>query len=248
VLLAGFEDAHRKSVLRVSRVTSFRSGRFGEAWRLLEQAAERRRFEEMATAGLVFAELELSEDRRRFGRPRLGPFAPKSGQPLAQLAVARLAVEDSFDHELWRDGSVPVVLLEPEGDVKSLLLAEAVELPSEAEGDRAAGIPGAVLDPEAKVLPVPDGGDLAELAPGHEQGDTGIPEPEGRQTRELCTEVQRQLRAVNKRIDRDSWPELLFRQIRVGVCSKRCRESFNLTGLDRETGRGAVAPEADEVV
>src|SRR4051812_6712251 len=100
----------------------------------------------MPPARLSALELELGEDCRRVSRPRLRPFPPEAGQPVPQLAVAGLAVEDSLDHELWRHSAVPAVLLEPEGDVELELLPEAVELPAEAERDRAAGIASAVLD------------------------------------------------------------------------------------------------------
>src|SRR5438132_6307362 len=178
----------------------------------------------MAAAGLVLAELKLREDRRCIRRQHLGPFAPEAGQPVAQLAVAGLAVEDSLDHELRGDGAVPVVLLEPEGDVEPELLPEAVDLPAEAERDRAAGVTGAVLDPKAKMLAVTDCGDLAELAAGHEQGHAGVAEPERRQARELGAQAQRQLCAVRERIDHGPRPELLLPQIRIGMQSKGRRE------------------------
>ena len=128
------------------------------------------------------------------------------------------------------------------------LLPEAVELPAEAERDRAAGIAGAVLDPEAQVLPVSDGPDVAELAARHEQGDAGISETERRQARELGAEIQRQFRAVHERIDHGPRPELLLGQIRIGVRREGDRERLNLSGLDREPGRRAVTPEADELL
>src|SRR5438034_11691068 len=91
---------------------------FSEPGRHLEQAAEGRRFQEVAAPGLVRAELQLPEDGRSLGGPGVRLLAPKARQPVTQLAVARLAVEDAPDHELRRDRAVPMVLLEPEGDVE----------------------------------------------------------------------------------------------------------------------------------
>ena len=94
-----------------------------------------------------------------------------------------------------------MVLLEPEGDVESFLLSKTVELAAKAERDRTARIAGAVLDPEAQMLAVSNGGDVAELAACHEQDDAGISKPERRQARELRAEIQGQLGAVHQRID-----------------------------------------------
>src|SRR5438093_2511193 len=202
----------------------------------------------MAAPRLVLAERELGKDRRRLGRPGPGSFAPEPGQPFAQLPIARLAVEDSLDHELRRHSAVPAVLFEPKGNVESLFLPETVELAAKAERDRAARIVRPVLDPETQMLAVSDSRDVAELTARHEQGDAGISEPEGRKPRELSAEVQRQLGAVHECIDRGPRPQLLFRKIRIGVRGKGHREGLHLSGLDREPGRGAVSPEADEVV
>src|SRR5262249_55156382 len=111
-------------------------GRSSDAVRRLEQLAEARRFEEVPAPRLALAELELGEDRRGLRRPRLPALAPKARQPVAQLAIARLGVEDAPDHQLGSNRAVPVVLLEPEGDVERRLLPQAVELAAEAQFER----------------------------------------------------------------------------------------------------------------
>src|SRR6478672_9139633 len=177
MLLAGFEDGHGKSVLRRFRMTSSReraSSGFGERRRLFEQAAEGRRFQQVSSVHLPVFDLQFRENRRRLRRPGGRALAPETAQPGAQLPVARLALEDPLDHELGCDGAVPVIFLEPKSDVELQLPPKAVELAAKAECDCAAGVARAVLDPEAKVLAVSHRGDIAQLAPGNEQGDGWI--------------------------------------------------------------------------
>src|SRR5438477_13027729 len=150
---------------RALRSPAFLGG-LRQAGRRFEEAAERRRFEEVPSPRLLPAELELGEDHRRFGRPCLLPFAPQARQPFAQLPVAGLRVEPPPDHERGSHRAVPVVLLEPKREVERGFLPEAVELAAEAERDRGARISSAVPDPEAQVLSIPHRGDVAELAPG----------------------------------------------------------------------------------
>src|SRR4051812_46193786 len=146
-----------KSVLPASVVTFSALRSCCEARRLLQQSAERRRLEQVAAPPGALAELELREDRGGFRRPGGLALLPQPAEPVAQLAVTRLAVEDPLDHELGRNRSVPAVLLQPEGDVEAGLLAEAVELAAESKGDRAARVTGTVFDPKAQMLAVPDG-------------------------------------------------------------------------------------------
>src|SRR3989449_1368966 len=202
----------------------------------------------MSAAHMPVFDLQFREDRRRVRRPCGRALAPEPAQPVAQLSVARLAVEDALDHELGCDGAVPVIFLEAESDVELQLPPKAIELAAEAERDRAAGVARAILDPEPKMLAVADGRDIAQLAAGHEQGDAWIAEPERREARELCAEGERQLRAVDQRIDYGDRPKLFLRQIGVGVCCKRSRKSIDLSRLDREPGRGSMPSKADEML
>src|SRR6266516_3686852 len=220
---------------------------FSEPGRHLEQAAEGRRFQEMAAPGLVRAELQLREDGRRFGGPGGRLLAPQARQPVTQLAVAWLAVEDAPDHELGRDSAVPVVLLEAESDVEPQFLPEAIELATEAESDRAPRVARAVLDPEAEMLAVADRGDFAELAAGREQRDPGIAEPERSEARQLRAEVEGQLRAVDERIDHRHRKQLGFGQVSARVRGERRRERLDVRRLDREPGRRTMPSEANEL-
>src|SRR5205085_625732 len=131
--------------------------------------------------------------------------APRQ-QPLvfeqaAMIAVTIVGVEDAPDDELRRDRAVPVVLLEPEGEVVAAHAPIAVELRPEAEGDRATGVALTVADAEAQMLALADRGQLAQLAAGEEQRHVRVPEPERRQARQLRGQLEGQLRAVGERID-----------------------------------------------
>src|SRR5439155_25731180 len=99
---------------------------------------------------------KLLEDRGRRCVTPVGLFPPFGLQPLAQLRVAVVAVEDLANVQLRRDGAVPLVLLESEGDVIAADVAKPVELGAEAEGDRAARVAPVVADAEAQMLPLAD--------------------------------------------------------------------------------------------
>src|SRR2546426_7617240 len=92
--------------------------------RLAEQGAKRFRFEWMPRRRAVRRETELVEDRLR-GRLAL-TGAPLRTQPRVEFLEAVVRIEDSAHDELWRDGAVPVVLLQPERDVVATDLPEAV--------------------------------------------------------------------------------------------------------------------------
>src|SRR5207302_8300742 len=147
-------------------------------------SSERGGFEQMPPLLAVGGERELREDRGGLGRPGGRAGAPQAGQPVAQLAVAGLGVENSLDDELRRHRSVPAVLLEPERNVVRNLLPEPVELRAEPERDRAAGIATAVPDAEPQVLAVADRRQLRQLTPGDEQRHRGIRKAERREPRE----------------------------------------------------------------
>src|SRR5207248_2059597 len=166
---------------------------------------------------------------------------------VTQLAVAWLAVEDAPDHELRRDRAVPMVLLEPEGDVEPQFPPEAIELAAEPESDRAPRVARAVLDPEAEMLAVAERGDFAELAAGREQCDPGIAEPERSEARQLRAEVEGQLRPVDEGIDHRHRKQLGLGQVSARVRGERRREHLDLRRLDREPGGRAMPSEANEM-
>src|SRR5919201_5940093 len=197
---------------------------------------------------LSILEPELREDRGRLGRPGALTLAPELREPVAQLSVARVGVENTPDDELRRNRPVPLVLLEPEGDVERNLLPEAVELPPEPERDRTAGILGPVLDPEAEVLAVTDCGDVAELAARDEQRHTRIAEPEGREAGQLGAELECQLRAVDERVDGRSRTQLGLGKVLVCVRGERGGKRLDAGRIDRKAGGRTVAAEADEVL
>src|SRR6185312_58128 len=97
-----------------------------------EQRPERLRLEELAPRA-AGGDAELGEDLPRLGRPRLLPFTPEAGEPVAQLVVAVGAVEHPADDELRRHGAVPPVLLEAEDEVVPRVALQAVELRPEPE-------------------------------------------------------------------------------------------------------------------
>src|ERR671936_594838 len=126
-------------------------------------------------------ELELVEDLLCDRLAFTARAAEFPGEPLAQLAVALVGVEDPADDQLRRGRPVPTVLLEPERDVVRAVAPVAVEPRAEAERDRAAAVDAVLADPEAQVLPLAHGRELRELAPGREQRDVRVAEPERRE-------------------------------------------------------------------
>src|SRR5919106_1940310 len=95
-------------------------------------------------------DFELVEDRLSLRRARAR--RPLRAEPGVELFKALVGLEDAPHVELRRDGAVPAVLLEPEGDVEPDRPAEAVELGAEAEGDRTARVGAFTADAEAQVL------------------------------------------------------------------------------------------------
>src|SRR5204862_3447853 len=90
--------------------------------------------------------------------------------------------------------AVPAVLLRTERDVVAQLAPEAVELPAEAEGDRAARVAPVLAHAEAKVLALAELRRLGDLDAGGEKGHPGVAEPERRELLELGAEVEGQRR------------------------------------------------------
>src|SRR3954451_14944503 len=116
----------------------------------------------------ALGEAELGEDR---GRLRVAALlAPLGLQPLALGEVALVGVEDEPHVELRRDRAVPLIGLELEREVVAADPAQAVELAAEAEGDRAAGVAAVGAHAELEVLALADGGQVAELTAGQQQG------------------------------------------------------------------------------
>src|SRR5439155_15738793 len=157
-----------------------------------EKGTKARGLEQVAASAVVESQLRKDRSRVRIaGGRRLDPLLR---EPLAELAIAGSTGEDAADDQLRRDRSVPVVLLEPERDVVEDVGAEQLEARALPEGDRAAGVAAAPLNPEAKVLAVADGRKLGEPAAGSEQHRRRVPEPERREPPELGAEVERQVR------------------------------------------------------
>src|SRR3954467_12266116 len=155
-------------------------------------------------------ETELGEDR---GRLRVAALlAPLGLQPLALGEVALVGVEDEAHVQLRRDRAVPLVGLELEGEVVAADAAQAVQLPAEPEGDRAAGVAAVRADAELQVLALADGGQVAELAAREQQRHVRVAEPERRQARELLTELERQVRTVHERINECRRDEVVLGQ------------------------------------
>src|SRR5262245_64491531 len=98
-----------------------RSSRHGRGWVDLrrtrqsvfeEQGSEGLRLEQLTTSRTLLVECELGEHAPGIGRPCGLALPPQLRERRAQLLVTLCRIEDPPDHELWRDGPVPVVLLE----------------------------------------------------------------------------------------------------------------------------------------
>src|SRR3954452_16444779 len=183
--------------------------------RLREQREERLRLEQGAPVASL-GERKLGEDRCRARVALLGRLAPLALEPVAPLEVAVVGVEDLAYVQLRRDGPVPLVRLEPEGDVVAPHPAEAVEPAPEAERDRAAGVAAVLADAEAQVLALADRGEIGQHTPAQEQRHVRVAEAEPREPRELGAEVERELGAVREGIDRRDRAEVAFAETRVG--------------------------------
>src|SRR2546430_6462805 len=112
----------------------------------------------------VAAKSQLLEDRRGRHVTLSRRLPPLELEPLPQLRVAVVPVEDLAHVQLRRDRAVPLVRLELEGDVVAPHAPEPVELRAETERDRAAGVAAVVADAEAEMLPVSHCRELGQLA------------------------------------------------------------------------------------
>jgi hypothetical protein len=140
-----------------------------------------------------------------------------------------------------------MVRLEPEDHVVPALAAIAIQLPSDAEGDRTARVVPALVDAKAQVLPLPHGAELSQLAGRQEQGHARVAEAERRQPAELFTQIERQLGPGNDRVHPGDRLQVFVGQMLVGVRSERIGERLDALRLDREAGGSPVPPEALEV-
>ena len=173
-----------------------------------KELSERGRFEQLPLAA-VRVDRQLGEDPPCFRRPGGIACSPEPREPCAQLLVRVGRVEDPPDDELRSDRTVPVVLLEPEGDVEVRLQAHPVELAAEAEGDRTSGVAPLLAHPKAQVLSVPDGCGADRLAVRNEKRHVGITEPEGCELLELAGELEGQRKSRHDRVDPRHRPQVL---------------------------------------
>src|SRR4051812_30139186 len=95
-------------------------------------------------------DLELVEDRLCLAVAQR--CVPLLAQPCVQLVEAIVGVEDAAHQQLWRDGAVPVVLLQTERHVVAAFPPEAVELRALTECDRTSGIATVALHAKTQVL------------------------------------------------------------------------------------------------
>ena len=111
--------------------------------------------------------------RRRSTRLRLPSIPRRSGRA---VLVAAVGLPHLADDQLWRDGAVPVVLLEAEHDVERECPAERIGSRAHAERDRAARGQPVVADAEAQVAAVADGlRARAARSPARAASSTGCP-------------------------------------------------------------------------
>src|SRR5436190_5679001 len=187
-------------------------------------------------------QLELLEDLLRVPVTRLG--GPLRLQPRVELIEAIVGIEDAADHELRRDRSVPVVLLQAEGDVVPSFTPVAVELRPLAEGNRTPRVASVPLHPEAQVLAVADRRQLTELTARCQQRDVGICKAERRQRAQLLAELERELRAARKDgVDDRRRDKILRAEQAFRLGRERVGERFDAVRLDRQARRRAMAAE-----
>ena len=151
------------------------------------------------------ASAELGEDRRRLG-VHASLLAPLGLQPLAQLADSASRASKTVAHvQLRRDRAVPLVRLEPKGDVVVPHPAQAVELAAQAgRRSRCPHRRPSARTRKLRCFPSPTVARSPSSQPASEQRHVRVAEPERREPRELLAEVERQVRAVDERVDRRS--------------------------------------------
>src|SRR6266540_3922601 len=116
-------------------------------------------------------------------------------------------------------------------------------------GPRAAGIAAVAMHAEAQMLPVADGGEVAELAGRSEQRHGGIPEPERSEAAKLLAEIEREPRATRyDSIDDRCRQQVLLADESFSLRRERFAERLQLLGRDRQPCGCTMAAEALEVV
>src|SRR6266545_2292594 len=212
--------------------------------RLRQERAERLGLERMPSRAALL-DLQLVEDRLRL---RLaGLQLPLRAQPAVQLVEPIVGVEDAAHDELRCDRAVPVVLLEPEGDVVATDAPVAIQARPLPERDRAAGVATVAVDTKTEVLPVAHRREIAELAARCEQRHVRVAEPERRKSTQLLAQVERELCVTRKdRVDRRRRHEV----VRIEQTFRLRREGFgerlHPLGKNRQAGGGAMPAEALE--
>src|SRR4051794_21373697 len=209
-----------------------------------QQGDEALGFEQVPSRAAL-GEPELGEDRGRLGVAAL--LAPLGLQPLALGEVALVGVEDEPHVQLRRDRAVPLIGFELEREVVAADAAQAVELPAEPEGDRAAGVAAVGADAELQVFAFPDRGQVAQLAAGQQQSHVRVAEAERREARELLAELERQVRPVHERVDQRRRDEVVLGERAVADRREGLGERRQVLGLDREPGRSSVTAPALEL-
>src|SRR5581483_7518547 len=127
-------------------------------------------------------------------------------------------------------------------------LPPAVELRSETEGDRASCCAVLVSRAEAKVLPLPHGGHVAELAARDEERHARVAEAEGREPAQLVRELQRARTARDDGVDGERRTEVVVGQQRVGLVGERGRKRLDAVRLNRKPRRSLVPAVALELL
>src|SRR6476661_4836730 len=188
-------------------------------------------------------DLELVEDRLCLAAARRR--MPVLAQPRVHLVETIVGVEEAADQELWRDGAVPVVLLQAERHVVAAFPPEAVELRALAECDRASCIATVALHAKAQMLAFTDGRQLTKLAAGCEQRDVGVREPERRKLSQLFAELERELRTAREHgVDDGRGDEVFGVEQAFGLLRERLRERLDPFRCYREAGGRSMATEA----
>src|SRR5262245_2733906 len=93
--------------------------------------------------------------------------------------------------------------------------AQAARPPAQPEGNRAARVAAVCAHAELEVLSLADGGELRQLAARQEQRHVRVAEAERREPRELAAQLEREVAAVDERVDRCRRPQVVLLEGRV---------------------------------
>src|SRR6185436_11364845 len=144
-------------------------------------------------------EPELGEDRDRVGIAIF--LAPLRLEPFPLGDVAFVGLEHMTHVELRRDRPVPLVRLELECDIEETGPAQAFEPSAEPERDRTPRVAPVRAHAELQVLALADGGQVDQLAAREQQRHVRVAEAERREPRQLVAKLERQLGAMDERVD-----------------------------------------------